>query len=86
MKAVSFTQKAQKHAEKVVLFCVFQRLLREKIGNNAKRYNQQNFHSELNLLFKTSKPHILHPPLQKMPKHSLHQLKITLKTSFGINS
>ena len=34
-------QKLQKkHVEKVVLFCVLQRFLREKTGNNAKRYNQ----------------------------------------------
>ena len=47
MKAVYFTQKAQKHAEKVVLFCVFQRLLREKIGNNSKRYNQDKLLEKL---------------------------------------
>ncbi len=51
MKAIYFLQKAQKHAEKVLLFCVFQRFLREKIGNNVKIIIRN---SKTNIVLKTS--------------------------------
>ena len=49
-----FHAESAKYAEKLVLFCDFQRLLREKTGNTAKRYNQKNsliMNTKLSLFF-----------------------------------
>ena len=40
MKCNMFHAESAKYAEELVLFCDFQRLLREKTGNTVKRYNQ----------------------------------------------